>query len=60
MITLEMTPEVAISLLHLICSEEQKYGQQYVPVRIEHLRALLPQIDAQLEEHYQIEKDATT
>ena len=52
MIQLEMTPEVAVSILNLICEEEKKYGQQYVPVRIEHLRSLLPQIDEKLTEHF--------
>ena len=52
MIKLEMSPEAAVSLLHLICEEEKMYGQDYVPTRITELRALLPQIDAKLEEHY--------
>ena len=52
MINLEMSPEAAVSLLHLICEEEKLYGQEYVPTRITELRKLLPQIDAKLEEHY--------
>ena len=47
-----MSPEAAVSLLHLICEEEKMYGQEFVPKRISELRSLLPQIDAKLEEHY--------
>ena len=52
MITLEMTPETAVSLLHLICEEEKMYGQEFVPTRITALRDLLPQIDEKLSEHF--------
>ena len=52
MITLEMSPEVAVSLLHLICEEEKLYGQEFVPTRITALRSLLPQIDEKLSEHF--------
>ena len=52
MITLEMSPEAAVSLLHLICEEEKMYGQEFVPTRITALRALLPQIDEKLSEHF--------
>ena len=52
MITLEMSPECAVSLLHLICEEEKMYGQEFVPSRITALRDLLPQIDEKLTEHF--------
>ena len=52
MITLEMSPEAAVSLLHLICEEEKMYGQEFVPTRITALRELLPQIDEKLSEHF--------
>ncbi len=52
MITLEMSPEAAVSVLHLICEEEKKYGQEFVPSRITALRELLPQIDEKLSEHF--------
>ena len=57
MINLEMSPETAVSVLNLICEEEKKYGQQYVPVRIEHLRGLLPQIDEKLTEYFMSERE---
>ena len=57
MINLEMSPETAVSVLNLICEEEKKYGQQYVPVRVEHLRALLPQIDEKLTEYFMSERE---
>ena len=59
MITLEMSPEVAISLLHLICEEEKKYGQEFVPPRVTALRSLLPQIDEKLSEHFKPENNET-
>ena len=41
----------------MICEEEKKYGQQYVPIRIDHLRALLPQIDEKLTEYFMSERE---
>ena len=44
-------------MLNLISEEEKKYGQQYVPIRIDHLRALLPQIDEKLTEYFMSERE---
>ena len=57
MITLEMSPEAAVSLLHLICEEEKLYGKEFVPTRITELRNLLPQIDEKLSEHFKPKED---
>ena len=57
MITLEMSPEAAVSLLHLICEEEKLYGKEFVPSRITALRELLPQIDEKLSEHFKPENN---
>lgn len=56
MINLEVTPEAAVAILHLICEEEKLYGQEFVPNRITALRGVLTEIDEKLSEHFNKEE----